>query len=110
MTIQAPEAVVLNEFFEIDFLITSQHSELMDLRTIVEAADNFMVCGESECRVRIAPGETQLIKMKTVGLKAGFYQLPGIKLTDLKTKDRTEVLKSVYNKFVRVLQEKISEY
>lgn len=109
MAIVAPEMVTLNEFFEIEFRITSQHSDLMDLRAIVEIADNFMMCGEAECRAKIAPGETQSIKIKTVGLKAGFYQLPGIKLTDVKTKERVEVLKSLYNKFVRVLQEKPSE-
>lgn len=99
----APECVVLNEFFTLEFIITSQHSELMDLRTTAESADNFMVCGESESRIKINPGESTKVTLQVMGLRVGFYQLPGIKFIDMKTKQREEIVKSVYSRFVRVL-------
>lgn len=106
--IVAPEVIALNDFFTLEFIISSQHSELMDLRTTIESADNIMVCGESECRIKVNPGETVSVKLQAMGLKVGFYQLPGIKFTDMKTKQREEIIKSVYSKFVRVIPSKPS--
>lgn len=63
-----------------------------------------MVYGEAESRVKIHPGGSATISIRVIGLKPGFLQLPGLKIVDLKSKEKDEVLKSVYNKFIRVFQ------
>ena len=104
VSVVAPEESRINEFFTLEFNITSLNTEPMDLKAIVDNADGFMVCGEAEPRVKLPPGGLTSLKIQVVGLKVGFLQLPGLKLTDMKSREKDEVLKSVYNTYIRVHQ------
>lgn len=100
----APEEAPLNEFFTLEYQITSLHKEVMDLKVVIENSEGLMMCGEAETRAKVQPGETVTARIEAIGLKPGFFPLPGLKLTDVRSKEKEETLKSVYNRYIRLFQ------